>query len=98
MYKVLFAQGFHKQPVLTACIGAFWQGFSSEGATWKLLLCPIEPTPVGSKTDALLAKAGLSASDGTSVVRRRMLPLQGLALVLLMVLPAGLLGSSSAVL
>lgn len=69
MYKVLFAQGFLKQPVITVCIGAFWQGFSSEGAMraasvrscWKFSPCPIEATPVGSKMDPLSAKAGLSA-------------------------------------
>lgn len=69
MYEVLFAQGFLKQPVLTVYIGAFWQGFSSEGATraatvrscWKIPLCLIEPTPVDSKMDPLLAEAGLSA-------------------------------------
>jgi len=54
-----------------------WQGFGSGRATavvsvrscQKLLLCPTEPVPDGSKMDPLLAKAEpISDGGGASVI------------------------------
>lgn len=63
-----------------------WISFGSReaaGVAWvrtcqKLLPCPIEPMPAGSKTDQLLAKA-IGDSDSSSVMtflRREKMPMQ----------------------
>lgn len=64
-------------------IGVLWPGFASRGAEgvvavrrcWKLLPCPTEPMPAGSKTDPLLAKAEPTSDSGSTseinTLRRR---------------------------
>jgi len=62
-----------KNLTLTYCIGFVWQGFGSWGAAGvasvrscqKLLPCPTEPMPDGSKMGPSLAKAE-PISDGGS--------------------------------
>lgn len=55
-------------------IGVFWPDFVSREAEgvaamrtcWKLLPCPTEPMPAGSKTDPLLAKAEPNSDSGST--------------------------------
>jgi len=55
--------------VYWVCVGRFWEcgttGAASVRSCQKLPPCPIEPTPAGSDTDLLLAKAE-PVSDGSA--------------------------------